>query len=141
MKESKKSWKMLNIQSRLKKGFRFTTLLAAVSGIIATIILVVLSVQYSSALKYYGFSQGDIGKAVVTFTETRSCTRGLIGYTDKDVLATLSENHDTKKESFEKYWKDVKSTIKTKAESSIYNDIDSKLEEYYRSRGTETGRR
>ena len=131
MKESKKSWKMLNIQSRLKKGFRFTTLLAAVSGIIATIILVVLSVQYSNALKYYGFSQGDIGKAMDTFTETRSCTRGLIGYTDSDVLNTMAENHDTKKESFEKYWKDVKSTIKTKAEASIYNDIDSKLEAYW----------
>ena len=100
MKESKKSWNMLNIQSRLKKGFRFTTLLTAMSGIIATIILVVMSVQYSNALKYYGFSQGYIGKAMVTFTETRSCTRGLIGYTDPDVLNTMAENHDTKKESF-----------------------------------------
>ena len=91
-----------------------------------------MSTQYSDALKYYGFSQGDIGKAMVTFTETRSCTRGLIGYTDLAVLCTLSDDHDTKKESFEKYWSEVGDTIKTKAEAKIYDDVNSKLEDYWK---------
>ena len=132
MKDSRKKWRMLSIQNRLKKGFRFTTVLTALAGVIAIIVMGIMSTQYSDALKYYGFSQGDIGKAMVTFTETRSCTRGLIGYTDPDVLSTLSENHDTKKESFEKYWSEVGDTVKTKAEAKIYDDVNSKLEDYWK---------
>ena len=132
MKASRKKWKMMNIQTRLKKGFRFTTILTALAGVLAIIVLGIMSTQYSDALKYYGFSQGDIGKSMVAFTETRSCTRGLIGYTDPDVLSTLSENHDTKKESFEKYWSEVGDTVKTKAEAKIYDDVNSKLEDYWK---------
>ncbi|MCI6203999.1 MAG: methyl-accepting chemotaxis protein [Lachnospiraceae bacterium] len=123
---------MMNIQTRLKKGFRFTTILTALAGVLAIIVLGIMSTLYSDALKYYGFSQGDIGKAMVTFTETRSCTRGLIGYTDLAVLCTLSDDHDTKKESFEKYWSEVGDTIKTKAEAKIYDDVNSKLEDYWK---------
>ena len=112
MKASRKKWKMMNIQTRLKKGFRFTTILTALAGGLAIIVLGIMSTQYSDALKYYGFSQGDIGKAMVAFTETRSCTRGLIGYKDLAVLCTLSDDHDTKKESFEKYWSEVGDTVK-----------------------------
>ena len=132
MKASRKKWKMMNIPTRLKKGFRFTTILTALAGVLAIIVLGIMSTQYSDALKYYGFSQGDIGKAMVTFTETRSCTRGLIGYTDLAVLCTLSDDHDTKKESFEKYWSEVGDTIKTKAEAKIYDDVNSKLEDYWK---------
>ena len=132
LKASRKKWKMMNIQTRLKKGFRFTTILTALAGVLAIIVLGIMSTQYSDALKYYGFSQGDIGKAMVTFTETRSCTRGLIGYTDLAVLCTLSDDHDTKKESFEKYWSEVGDTIKTKAEAKIYDDVNSKLEDYWK---------
>lgn len=132
MKDSRKKWKMLNIQNRLKKGFRFTTVLTALAGVIAIIVLGIMSTQYSDALKYYGFSQGDIGKSMVAFTETRSCTRGLIGYTDPDVLCTLSDDHDAKKESFEKYWSEVGDTVKTKAEAKIYDDVNSKLKDYWK---------
>ena len=132
MKASRKKWKMMNIQTRLKKGFRFTTILTALAGGLAIIVLGIMSTQYSDALKYYGFSQGDIGKAMVAFTETRSCTRGLIGYKDLAVLCTLSDDHDTKKESFEKYWSEVGDTIKTKAEAKIYDDVNSKLEDYWK---------
>lgn len=131
-KDKRKEWNKMNIQTRLKKGFSFTTILTSLAGVIAIIIIAVIAKQYSDALKYYGFSQGDIGKAMVAFTETRSCTRGLIGYTDSDVLSTLSENHDTKKESFEKYWSEVGDTVKTKAEAKIYDDVNSKLEDYWK---------
>ena len=132
MKASRKKWKMMNIQTRLKKGFRFTTILTALAGGLAIIVLGIMSTQYSHALKYYGFSQGDIGKAMVAFTETRSCTRGLIGYKDLAVLCTLSDDHDAKKESFEKYWSEVGDTVKTKAEAKIYDDVNSKLEDYWK---------
>ena len=102
MKLDKSKWKTLSIKSRLKKGFKLITLVASASGIIAGILMIIVSMRYSSALSFYGFSQGDIGKVMVTFSETRSATRALIGYTASDTLSKMSDTHASKKESFQK---------------------------------------
>ena len=131
MKLDKSKWKTLSIKSRLKKGFKLTTLAASASGIIAGIIMIIVSMIYSGALTFYGFSQGDIGKVMVTFSETRSTTRALIGYTASDTLSKMSDTHDSKKELFQKYWGELQSSIKTGEEQAIYDDINSKLDSYW----------
>ena len=131
MKLDMSKWKALSIKNRLKKGFRLTTFVASASGVIAGILMIIVSMRYSSALTFYGFSQGDIGKVMVTFSETRSATRALIGYTSSDTLSKMSDTHDSKKESFQKYWKELQSSIKTGEEQAIYDDINSKLDSYW----------
>lgn len=131
MKLDMSKWKALSIKNRLKKGFRLTTFVASASGVIAGILMILVSMRYSSALTFYGFSQGDIGKVMVTFSETRSATRALIGYTSSDTLSKMSDTHDSKKESFQKYWKELQSSIKTDEEQAIYDDINSKLDSYW----------
>jgi methyl-accepting chemotaxis protein len=91
MKLDMSKWKALSIKNRLKKGFRLTTFVASASGVIAGILMILVSMRYSSALTFYGFSQGDIGKVMVTFSETRSATRALIGYTSSDTLSKMSD--------------------------------------------------
>lgn len=65
MKLDMSKWKALSIKNRLKKGFRLTTFVASASGVIAGILMILVSMRYSSALTFYGFSQGDIGKVMV----------------------------------------------------------------------------
>ena len=131
MKSDKSKWKTLSIKSRLKKGFKLTTFAASASGVIAGIIMIIVSMIYSGALTFYGFSQGDIGKVMVTFSETRSATRALIGYTASDTLSKMSDTHDSKKESFQKSWGELQSSIMTGEEQAIYDDINSKLDSYW----------
>ena len=131
MKSDKSKWKTLSIKSRLKKGFKLTTFVASASGVIAGILMIIVSMIYSGALIFYGFSQGDIGKVMVTFSETRSATRALIGYTASDTLSKMSDTHDSKKESFQKSWEELQSSIKTGEEQAIYDDINSKLDSYW----------
>ena len=131
MKLDMSKWKALSIKNRLKKGFRLTTFVASAFLVIAGILMILVSMRYSSALTFYGFSQGDIGKVMVTFSETRSATRALIGYTASDTLSKMSDTHDSKKESFQKYWKELQSSIKTDEEQAIYDDINSKLDSYW----------
>ena len=50
MKLDKSKWKTLSIKSRLKKGFQLTTFAASASGIIAGIIMIIVSMIYSGAL-------------------------------------------------------------------------------------------
>ena len=127
MKLDKSKWKTLSIKSRLKKGFKLTTFVASASGVIAGILMIIVSMRYSSALTFYGFSQGDIGKVMVTFSETRSATRALIGYKASDTLSKMSDTHDSKKETFQKSWGELQSSIKTGEEQAIYDDINSRL--------------
>ena len=131
MKLDMSKWKTLSIKNRLKKGFRLTTFVASASGVIAGILMIIVSMRYSSALSFYGFSQGDIGKVMVTFSETRSATRALIGYTASETLSKMSDTHASKKESFQKYWGELQSSIKTGEEQAIYDDINSKLDSYW----------
>lgn len=59
-------------------------------------------------MKNYGFSQGDIGKMMITFADTRSYLRAAIGYQDENLVNSCAENYEKKKESCQQYTKEVK---------------------------------
>ena len=108
MKLDMSKWKALSIKNRLKKGFRLTTFVASASGGYR-------GYSYDSCINeifqrtnLYGFSQGDIGKVMVTFSETRSATRALIGYTASDTLSKMSDTHDSKRNYFKNTGKSCK---------------------------------
>ncbi len=124
-------FKNLKINERLKKSFTMISLLASVAGVIGGIMLLVVSNQYDKALTNYGFSQGDIGKALTVFTDIRGTTRGIIGYDDSDLIESLLVTHDERKEKFLNYWEIVKNTTTTEEEIAAYNDISNHLEEYW----------
>ena len=70
-------YKNLKIQERLKKCFTVVALLASIAGVIGAIMMLIISTQYKHALTNYGFSQGDIGKAMIVFADARSAARGV----------------------------------------------------------------
>ena len=119
------------IQGRLTKAFRMVAVIGGVASVLGVIMLIVVMTQYKSALTNYGFSQGDIGKAMVTFADTRSAARGVIGYNDESLIDEMSQVHDEKKEKFTNYWATVENTVTSSEERAIYDDVNSKLEDYW----------
>ena len=109
-----------SIRKRLNKSFAMISLVCSIGLVICGISLFVISSQYHNALTNYGFAQGDIGKAMVTFSEARSSLRAVIGYTDMNEIADEQKNYETKKSAFEGYMADVEKTIVTKA--GTYNE-------------------
>ena len=93
----------LRIKERLVKAFRRVLMIASVAAVVGVIALIVVNSRYASALVNYGFSQGDIGKALVTFADTRAATRGIIAYQQKDLIDSTKTIHDTKKQKFLDY--------------------------------------
>lgn len=65
----------LKLSERLNRSYVTVTLMTGAAAVIAVIVMIILSNQYSRALVEYGFSQGDIGKAMVVFADARSATR------------------------------------------------------------------
>ncbi len=107
-------FKDLKINERLKKGFTMVALIASIAGAVGAVMMVVIMMQYKSALTNYGFSQGDIDKAMIVFADARSATRGVIGYNDDALTEQLIATHDEKKAKFEDYWRTVEETIVSK---------------------------
>lgn len=70
----------LKIRQRLKKAFAIIVVISSIAGVLGALAMIVTMNRYQHALTNYGFSQGDIGKAMTVFTDVRSATRGIIGY-------------------------------------------------------------
>ena len=120
-----------SIRKRLNKSLAMISLVCSIGLVICGISLFVISSQYHNALTNYGFAQGDIGKAMVTFSEARSSLRAVIGYTDMNEIADEQKNYETKKSAFEGYMADVEKTIVTKAGKDAYAQVESALNGYW----------
>ena len=121
----------MRIQKRLTTGFIITTAITSIGAILGIIALIFISNRYTYALQNYGFSQGDIGKAMIMYADTRSSTRGIISYDDADLIASMVESHDTNKQKFENYWDTVHNTLTTSEEEAIYQSINNLLTNYW----------
>ena len=132
MQKISKNVKEMKIQKRLTTGFVIVAAVTSIAAIVGIIAMIIIANQYAYALTNYGFSQGDIGKAMVTFADSRSATRAIIGYTDAEVIANAIETHDKKKESFQNYMETLKKTLVRKEEKTAYEEAVSALEEYWK---------
>lgn len=106
-------------------------MLAAVSAVVL-ITMIVMSRLYASAIADYGFAQGDVGKAMAQFADTRSAMRGIIGYDDMDVVNTLLQNHKTYKDNFTRDFENLEAYMITDENMKVYNDIKDRLDDYWK---------
>ena len=121
----------LKIRDRLIRAFiTISCMMAAVSAVIL-ITMIVMSRLYASAIVNYGFAQGDVGKAMAQFADTRSAMRGIIGYDDQDVIDTLLANHESYKESFTKEFDSLESAMVTAENKALYREVQDKLTDYW----------
>lgn len=123
--------KNFRIEKKLTIAFVLVALIASIAAVFGCGALVYTSNQYAYALKNYGFSQGDIGKAMVTFSETRSATRAIIGYTDKDVINKAIESYEKSKAEFEQHMGIIEGTLTSEAEHTAYGEVKTELESYW----------
>lgn len=97
----------MRIEKRLISSFRITTLITSVTAIAAILVLLIISNRYTYALQYFGFAQGDIGRAMILFTDIRGDTRAIVGYDDQSVINNLISQYDEDKEKFTLLWEGV----------------------------------
>lgn len=119
------------LKERISSAIVMVALIVSISGVVGAVSGIVVNNRYNYALKNYGFSQGDIGKMMITFADTRSYLRAAIGYQDENLVNSCAENYEKKKESCQQYTKEVKNTVSSSDEEKIYNSITEKLNDYF----------
>lgn len=121
----------LQIKDRLVRAFITVAVIMTTVSLVTLITLFVVFQLYSSALINYGFAQGDIGRAMSEFADSRSAMRGIIGYDDQDAIDTLLANHESYKESFTKEFDSLESAMVTAENKALYKDVQDKLTDYW----------
>lgn len=119
------------IESRLTKSFVMISAISAVAAVVGLIAMIVVASRYSYALTNFGFAQGDIGKALFTFADSRSSLRAAIGYDDADAIAVVVKQHEEYKAQFTEYFADVEKTIVSEDGRRTYDAIASELDAYW----------
>lgn len=121
----------LKIRERLSKSYLQVIFIASISAIVGIIALLVMTRMYKNALNNYGFSQGDIGKAMTAFSGARSEVRAAVGYMDEDIISDAKDTYYTRKDSFQQYLDDIESSMVTQAGKDAYNQIVKDLDGYW----------
>ena len=121
----------LKIRERLSKSYLQVIFIASISAIVGIIALLVMTRMYNNALNNYGFSQGDIGKAMTAFSGARSEVRAAVGYMDEDIISDAKDTYYTRKDSFQQYLDDIESRMVTQAGKDAYNQIVKDLDGYW----------
>ena len=121
----------LKIREKLSKSYLQVIFIASISAIVGIGALLIISRMYNNALNNYGFSQGDIGKAMTVFADARSDLRGAIGYDEEGIIKELKEDYYVKQDSFNTYLAEIEKSTVTKAGRDMYNQILTDLDGYW----------
>ena len=123
--------KDVRIKARLTQGFMFVTLITSIAAVIGIIAMWVMNVQYNKALNNFGFSQGDIGKAMTCLSETRSSLRAAIGYDKQDEIDEAVQNYEDYKQKTNDYIDAIEKYMVTDAGHTAYDKITSSTDAYW----------
>lgn len=119
------------VRKRLSKGFSLITRVCCIALVLCDIAIFAMSSLYEHGMSNYGFSQGDIGKAMVTFSEARSSLRAVISYKSTTQINSEKKEYQTKKQLFGTFLSEVEKSMVTKEGKESYANIVSKLDDYW----------
>ena len=123
--------KGVRIEKRLKRAFNMVTVIAAVATFIGLIAMIVVTVNFKKAMYNYALPQGDIALFMNEYAESRSNMRGIIGYEDQDLIDSLVERHDMRRESTYERLAAIEETMVTPEGRAAYEEIEKALDAYF----------
>ena len=102
------------------------------ASIVSLVALFVMSTIYENNMQNYGFSQGDIGKTMIAFSEAKSSLRAAIGYVNETDIAELKSRYETEKQNFEFYLDSIEPFMITADSKETYENIKSRIGAYWK---------
>lgn len=119
------------IKERLLRGFVIASGVPALVAVLVLIVMIIIAKTYAGALQDYGFAQGDVGKAMTYFAETRSTLRGCIGYVEAGAIESMKTAHAESIENFTESFAALEKFMVSDANKAVYQDITGKLPGYW----------
>lgn len=127
--------KKMRIQKRLTTSFMLVAMILSVVSVIVVVGMEVMTNRYTYALNSFGFSQGDIGRAMTALADMRSDTRAMIGYRKQQMIDDLKLDYEKDYQRFLVYYEQISKSLHTKAERECYDKISAALDSYLEVQG------
>ena len=121
----------MRIRERLKRAFTLISAMMATVAVVGVIAMVIMSNLYADALVDYGFAQGDVGRAMASFADTRSALRGTIGYEEQSAIDSMVAQHEQCKEEFTTEFAGLEKSMVTEANKKVYKELQEELVDYW----------
>ena len=125
------NFKGMRIEERLRKAFNIIIIIASVGSIAGIISLMVVVSNFEKAMQNYALPQGDIALFMNEYAESRSNTRGIIGYEDQAEIDLLVAKHETRVDNTYARLEAIEATVVTKEGKEAYAKIEAALEAYF----------
>lgn len=120
----------LKIGKKLIISFIVIAILASVSGIVSIFAMSDMNETSTRVLEDYGFSQGDIGKALTVVADSNRCVRDIIGFTDEAAIQTAKTRMEKNQNSYKDYRAAVEGTLSTDQEYAQFDKIEEAYQAY-----------
>ena len=121
----------MRIRERLKRASTLISAMMATVAVVGVIAMVIMSNLYADALVDYGFAQGDVGRAMASFADTRSALRGTIGYEEQSAIDSMVAQHEQCKEEFTTEFEGLEKSMVTEANKKVYKELQEELVDYW----------
>lgn len=123
--------KNMSIPKRLFASYATILVSTGFAVLISVITIIYAMFSYQRALNHYGFSQGDVGKAMTAFADARSDLRAAVGYEDQEQVDKVVEEYQNKKAACKEYVADLGKHIVTEEGQSAYDTILANSDSYW----------
>ncbi len=120
----------LKLKTKLTVSFIFIALVASISGVVSHIMMTNLNTEHHNTLMYYGFAQGEIGRAVITLADYDKQVRDVIGFTDTVTIKKALEKLEADQLQYEAYAEIVKENLHGDEEVAQFDIITAAYAEY-----------
>ena len=125
------NFKGLRIQERLKRAFNMIIVIGAITMLIATLVIIVLTTNFKKAMNNYALPQGDIALLMNEHSECRSAMRGIIGYEEQNEIDLMVEQHAEHKKEVYELVEVVRPTMVTDEGRAALKQMEAALEAYF----------
>lgn len=123
-------FKKLKLKRKMVFFFILVMLVSSASGAIANSSLRKTDEQYSYALQYYGFAQGDIGKAMIIMAENQRLLRDIVNFSKPENVQEAKKEFYENRKKYDTYAHDVEKSLVIEEAKVIYKEIQTDLEAY-----------
>ena len=121
----------LRIEKRLKKAFNTVCIISSIVSLVGLFAIVVVTSNYKKSMENYALPQGDIALFMNEYAECRSNVRGIIGYEDQNMVNSLLQKHNERKERTYERLEAFGSTMVTPEGHAAYAKIQKALDDYF----------
>ena len=122
--------KKMKVKTRITTAVVGVTVLASCTGVVSSILMHNIQIQYDEGLERFGFAQGDTGMVLGEFAKLDGKVHDAISCLDSDVRQAAQSEMDSLVNNVNTYLAEVEKTLQTDTAKKSFNDASDAWNKY-----------